>query len=131
MFSFKVCPDGFDLLDNSRCVKVMNTGKTKTEADADCKGESPRASLLTPKSRMLHDKLEHYLIRNPLTPDQNAEFFVGITHKEGQWQWDDTKDSVFTESMFNSQFPINSYFKINLFEALSFSNHILKTAELA
>ena len=95
-----MCPDGFDFLDNSRCVKIMNTGKAKTAADTDCLNENPRSTLLTPKDQITHDKLEQYLTRTQLSPTANADFFLGITHSEGQWKWDDTKAPVFTESRF-------------------------------
>ena len=76
----------------------MTTGKAKAAADQDCKSENPRSTLLSPKDKITHDKIEHYFLRAPLTPNSNADFFLGITHTNGQWQWDDTKDSVFTES---------------------------------
>ena len=76
----------------------MTTAKAKTAADQDCKSENPRSTLLTLKNQITHDKLEHYLTRTPLTPNADADFFLGITHTDGQWQWDDTKASVFTES---------------------------------
>ena len=97
-----MCPDGFEFLDNSRCIKIMNTGKAKTAADTDCLNENPRSTLLTPKDQITHDKLEQYLTRTQLSPSANADFFLGITHSEGQWKWDDTKAPVFTESMFSN-----------------------------
>ena len=104
-----MCPDGFDVLDNSRCIKIMNTGKAKTAADTDCLNENPKSTLLTPKDQITHDKLELYLTRTPLT-SANADFFLGITHSEGQWKWDDTKAPVFTESMFS----IDCYIFLNI-----------------
>ena len=77
----------------------MNTGKAKTAADTDCKNEHPRSTILTPKNRITHDKLEHYLTRTQLTPDANSDFFIGITFSDGQWKWDDTKETVFTQCM--------------------------------
>ena len=93
-----VCPDGFELLDNTRCVKIMDTGKAKTAADTDCKNENPRSTILSPKSKITHDKLEHYLTRSQLSPD--TDFFLGVTFSDGQWKWDDNKEAVFTQSKF-------------------------------
>ena len=76
----------------------MDTAKAKTAADTDCKNEHPRATLLTPKSKIAHDRLEHYLTRNQLSTP-NGDFFLGVTFSDGQWKWDDTKEAVFTESM--------------------------------
>ena len=78
----------------------MNTGKAKTAADTDCKNENPRSTILTPKNKITHDKLEHYLTRTQLSPDANADFFLGVTFSDGQWKWDDNKEAVFTQSMF-------------------------------
>ena len=78
----------------------MDTAKAKTAADTDCKNEHPRATLLTPKSKIAHDRLEHYLTRNQLSTP-NGDFFLGVTFSDGQWKWDDTKEAVFTESMYS------------------------------
>ena len=82
----------------------MTTAKTKAAADQDCKTANARSSLLTPKSQFVQTKLEQYLSLNPLTPDSNADFFLGITHNNEQWQWDDTKESVFIQSKYKRCF---------------------------
>ena len=75
----------------------MTTAKSKAAADQDCKTANARSSLFTPKSQFAQTALEQYLTLNPLTPN-DADFFLGITHNDGQWQWDDTKESIFTQS---------------------------------
>ena len=76
----------------------MTTAKAKAAADQDCKTANARSSLFAPKSQFAQTTLEQYLALNPQTPNANADFFLGITHNNGQWQWDDTKESVFTQS---------------------------------
>ena len=105
-----MCPDGFEYLDISRCIKVMNTGKAKTAADTDCLNENPKSTLLTPKDQITHDRLEQYLTRTELLSSANADFFLGITHSDGQWKWDDTKAPVFTKS----RFSIDCYVFLNI-----------------
>ena len=83
----------------------MATAKSKAEADTECKTANARATLLTPKSKYDHDKLSQLLraMQQAIDPsmiDANADFFLGITHSDGEWKWDDTKSPIFSQRTF-------------------------------
>ena len=89
--SLLVCPDGFELFDKKRCVKLVTDEKDKSSADSDCSTHG--GNILTSKTLYSKYQVERFL----RDKDPIENLYLGMSKSDEQWIWDDTKTTVFAE----------------------------------
>ena len=81
----KVCPNGMELLDGRKCIRIMENPATKDEAESICKEVHHSARLLTIKNHYEQQDVQDILNRHGIISD----IYLGLTKADNQWIWSD------------------------------------------
>ncbi len=89
---FLVCPDGFEMLDNERCVTRVSVLGLRVSADkSSCNGTNPSSQLVQPKTVFGQMSLQNFGIEKKFLEEN---IFLGMAKTAGVWYWNNGQQAV-------------------------------------
>ena len=87
---YLVCPDGFEMLDNERCVTRVSVLGLRVSGDP-CNRTNPSSQLVQPKTVFGQMSLQNFGIGKKFLEEN---IFLGMTKTAGVWYWNNGQQAV-------------------------------------
>ncbi len=93
---YLVCPEGFEMLDNERCVTRVSVLGLRVSGDS-CNKTNPSSQLVQPKTVFGQMSLQNFGIGKKFLEEN---IFLGMTKTAGVWYWNNGQQPVQASSKF-------------------------------
>ena len=107
----KACPNGMELLDGRKCIKMMESLATKDGAESKCKEVHRSARLLTIKNHYEHQDVQDLITKQGIV----SKIHLGLTKIDNQWIWSDGAPLFVMCKLINSNQMLPIFYMVSFF----------------